>query len=220
MKIRSLALPLAALALVPAAAQAQGFGISGRVGTLGAGLEVAAAVGERLVLRGGAGFWPDFVQPQATFDEWDVELTLPTTYNVGLDVYLNGAFRIGGGLLFRADDPELSAEATSPQEIGDTTFEPEEIGTLIGVLDSRDRAPYLLIGFGKHTDIGVGLTLDLGVAFMGEPEVGLRTEGGLLSPDQEPLRSELEREAQRFEDDMRSYLELWPILSLGLRIGV
>ena len=45
---------------------------------------------------------------------------------------------------------------------------PQALGTLTGVVDSRSQAPYVLIGLGKHTSAGMGLSVDLGVAFLGD----------------------------------------------------
>lgn len=217
MKKLALAAMAAALAWTPAQAAAQGAGIGIRAGTLGVGGEAALSLTDRIVLRGGAGFAP--FDPKATFDDLDVTLKLPTQYNVGLDLYLTGAMRVGGGLLFRSA-PEVTGEFTTPQDIGGSSYTPAELGTLKGVIDSGDRVPYILIGFGRHTAPGFGLFIDLGVAFLGDPDVRLDTEGGTLSSDVDPLRSSLDQEAANFEDDMRTYLRYWPILSLGFRVGL
>lgn len=211
------ALLTAAVFALPAIASAQGLGIAGRVGTLGLGGEAALGVGDQLVVRGGMGLIP--FEPSATFDDLEVTLELPTWYNIGVDLYLNGAMRLGGGILFKADDPSLVGNFNSPQDIGGTQFTPQEIGTLTGVIDSSDRVPYVLLGFGKHTAPGVGLFIDLGVAFLGDPQVRLDASGGTLSDDPS-TQSALDREAENFEADMRTYLRFWPILSLGLRIGL
>ena len=94
------------------------------------------------------------------------------------------------------------------------------IGTLVGVIDSSDQVPYVLLGFGKHTAPGMGLFLDVGVAFMGEPDFQLDAEGGSLNSQSGPLRTALDTEEQEFEDDAGAYLRYWPILNLGFRIGV
>ncbi len=214
----ALALVLALAASLPANARAQGIGIAGRVGTLGVGAEAAVALGERFVVRGGMGLMP--VEPTLTLSDIETTLELPTWYNVGVDLYLTGAMRIGGGLLFKRDDPTLTGVFTTDQDIGGTTFTPQEIGTLVAVLDSENRVPYVVLGFGKHTAPGIGLFLDLGVAFLGEPDFRLSAEGGTLSDDSGPLRTALDQEAAQFEEDAGSYLKLWPILSLGLRIGI
>jgi hypothetical protein len=188
-----------------------------RAGTLGIGGEAAVGITDQLVIRGGLGLTP--FEPRARFDDLLVTLTLPTWYNIGLDLYVNGAMRLGGGVLFKADDPELVGTFNTPPDIGGTTFTSQELGTLTGVIDSPDRVPYVLLGFGKHTAPGIGLFVDVGVAFLGDPSVTLEASGGTLSNDPS-TRAALDQEAQNFEDDMRTYLKFWPILSLGLRVGL
>jgi hypothetical protein len=207
-----------ALAVPVAPVAAQGVGLGFRAGTLGFGAEAAVGLGERVVARGGIGWNP--YEPDISLSEIDVTAVLPTWYNAGLDVYLNGALRVGAGFLFKPDDPTLSAVFTQNQEVGGQTFTPQQIGTLVGVIDSRDEVPYILLGFGRHTLPGVGLFVDFGVAFLGEPDFRLDAEGGSLDSDSGPLRDALDTEAQEFEDDAGSYLRFWPILNLGLRIGV
>ena len=216
--VRRTLLLLAVLGLAaPERTAAQDVGLGVRVGTLGLGGELAVGLTERVVLRGGLGFVP--IEPTMTFSEVDVKLSLPTVYNVGLDLYLNSAMRVGGGVLFRSTDPEVSGDFSEPQEIGGLTFSPQQLGTLTGVFDSNDRAPYVLIGFGRHTASGTGLFVDFGLVFVGEPTVALSATGGTLSDDLDPLRSALDREAAEFEEDMRDYLRIFPILSLGFRLG-
>src|SRR5262245_7018529 len=89
-----------ALAASATGAAAQGLGVGGRVGTLGLGVEAAVGLGERFVLRGGIGFTP--VEPSMTLSDLDLTLKLPNWYNLGVDAYLNGALRLGGGILLKS----------------------------------------------------------------------------------------------------------------------
>ena len=208
---------VACLAL-PGQVVAQAIGLGARVGTLGAGGEAAVELNERLVARGGVGYLR--YEPDATFDGVPVTLDLPPTwYNAGVDLYLNGAMRIGAGWLFKSDDTTLRGTFDQSYNFGGIDFTPAEIGTLTGVIDSQDSGPYLLLGFGKHTAPGFGLFIDFGVAFLGEPDVRLDSEGGTLSDDP-ATRDALDQAAQDWEDDMRAYLRFWPILNVGLRIGL
>ena len=208
---------LVALA-VPHSVAGQAFGVAARAGTLGIGAEGALGVGNRLVVRGGLGLLP--IEVDGTFDDIDMTVELPRTwYNLGVDLYLTGVLRVGGGLLFKSDDVTLTATPTTSQDIGGQQFTPAEIGSLVGTLDSGKQAPYVLVGFGKHTSSGIGLTLDLGVAFQKETRVTLDAEGGTLSDDPS-FQDRLDQEAQDFQDDLPKYIDLWPILNLGLRIGV
>lgn len=198
--------------------EAQDLGIAVRAGTLGLGGEVALGLGNRVVVRAGIGYLP--LEFGATLDDIDVTLELPRTlYHAGVDLYLNSVIRIGGGFLVKPDGIALSATPTEPQDIGGEQYAPEEIGTLRGGLQTTDRAPYALIGFGKHVSRRAGLTLDLGVAFLRDTRVTLDSEGGTLSDDPS-FRQQLDAQARSFEDDLPRYLELWPMVSLGFRIGI
>lgn len=201
----------------PVALSAQ-FGVAGRVGTLGIGVEGAVGLSDRIVIRGGVGL--STIEASTTFDGIEVDLTLPESwYNVGIDLYLTNTIRLGGGILFKPDDPTLIGTFAGPVDIGGRTFTPSEIGTLTGTIASEDKAAYALIGFGKHTSSGIGLSLDIGAAFLGTPSVSLAAEGGSFS-DPAELDARLEQEARDFEDDMKAYLRVWPILNLGIRIGI
>jgi hypothetical protein len=152
---------------VPITVLAQGLALDARAGTLGLGGEIALDLSERLVVRGGIGITP--LEPGTTLSGVDVSLKLPTVYNVGVDIYLNGAVRLGGGLLFRTGDLEVTGDFTADQDLGGTSFTPQQIGTLSGVLDWKDRAPYVLIGVGRHTAQGTGLFLGPGLRVLRRP---------------------------------------------------
>lgn len=222
MKKRVLTLLFLGLAAIsPLALSAQGFAVGVRAGTLGLGVEAALPLGERVALRGGYGFMP--VEPDATIDDIDFTLTLPENwFNVGADFYLGGGFRLGGGMLFKDQDPSLVGEisASGSVEIGDSIYTRSDVATLNGILDSKDQAPYALLGFGRHTAAGVGLFVDLGVAFTGEPEVQLSAEGDPQIVNSTEFQAELRKQEQQTEDDLGSYMKLWPILNIGLKIGL
>lgn len=193
-----------------------------RVGTLGVGAEAAVDLSGRIALRGGAGLAMGLstFRPSTTFDGVDVDLVLPNEwYNVGLDYYLNGVIRIGGGVVFVSDEPTLRGAFAEPVDIGGTTLTPSEIGLLTGVVSTNRRAAYALVGLGRHTTSGFGVSLDVGAAFLGnDPSVTLAATGGSYA--QEALADLLVAEARSFENDMKTYLTIWPLLSFGLRYGI
>lgn len=207
---------LACTAAAPAAASAQ-FGIAPRVGTLGLGAEGAIELSDRFVFRGGAGL--SKVEISTQFSTVPVKLEFPDAwYNVGLDLYLNSVFRIGGGIAFKPDDPTLRGDYAGPVEIGGVLLTPQEVGSLTGSIDMDDQAVYALIGFGRHTAAETGLFVDFGVVVMGAPQVTLAASGGTYPQDQ--LDQLLATESRNFEDDMKPWLEIWPILNIGVRIGI
>jgi hypothetical protein len=190
------------------------------------GVEGAFGLGNRITLRGGLGLTPIELDASSLIevgDEVEATLTLPKTwYNLGADLNLGAGFRIGGGMLFKNDDPTLVGNLTTTGtiEIGGVEYTGTDVSSLIGVLDSKDQAPYAIIGFGSPSGSGIGLYLDLGVAFLGEPEVSLSATGNDAVVNSPEFQSRLRTEEQRVEDEAGSYLKMWPILNLGVRIGL
>jgi len=227
MKKSLFAFATAALVALPGTLQAQGIGVAGRAGTIGVGAEGALGLSDALVIRGGIGLMPlELKNPSFWEPGTDVDITLKlpkTWYNIGVDLYLSPAFRIGGGMLFKPDNPTLTAalKGSASIDIGGTTYTASDVAEVEGTLESKKSAPYALIGFGKHTKTGIGLFLDLGVAMLGEPNVALRaTKGNSAVINSATFQSRLRAEETHIEDEVGSYLKLWPILNLGIKLGV
>ena len=227
MKKSLFVLTAATLLALPGALSAQGFGIAARAGTLGLGAEAAVGLTDAFVIRGGIGLLPvelknpSFWEPGANVD---ATLKLPKTwYNIGADLYVGSGFRIGGGMLFKPDDPTLTGTLTGSAEIDigtGTPYKATEVAEVVGTLKSKSSAPYVLIGFGKHTKSGIGLFLDLGVAMLGDPQVSLTATGDPAVVGSPTFQARLRQEEQTIEDDFGSYLKLWPILNIGIKLGV
>lgn len=218
--MRDRVLIIAALSalLAPGQALAQGVGLGVRAGTLGIGAEGAVGLTGNLVVRGGIGLMP--WEPEQDIDEITYSLNLPDTwFTLGLDLYLAGPLRVGAGLLYKPDDPSLSARLLSETEIGNEIYTPEQVGTLRATLNARRKAPYLIVGLGRHDNPGLGLSLDLGVAFLGKPGFTLTAEGGTLIDDP-TFEVNLRAEEVNLESDAGFLLQYWPILNVGLRLGI
>lgn len=206
-----------ALLMSAAPAAGQGIAVAGRAGTLGVGGEVSLGLNRFLGVR--AGVYAQPWEPSHTFDDisWTLDLASPTW--VGLvDVYpMGGGFRLTGGVVRFNRDHEVRARLNGPIEIGSQSYSPDVVGTLTGVFETKDNAPYAGIGFGRLGGrSGFGLTLDLGVAFHGEPGVSLNATGPIAS--QPEFQSNLAIEEQNLEDDARPF-RFYPVLSMGFAIG-
>ncbi|MBW2257799.1 MAG: hypothetical protein JRI25_24800 [Deltaproteobacteria bacterium] len=217
--MRKYVLALAALALiaVPTTTAAQ-IGIGGRAGTLGLGAEIGLELSESIVLRGGMGFVP--LELNQSFSEMNLTATFPSIISAGIDLFPGGgSFRISGGVLFRPDDIELDGIPIGPVDIGGTTYTVEQVGSIVGTIGSSSEiAPFVTIGWGKHTSSGFGLFLDIGAAYLGDPEVDAQATGTFAEDD--AFNDHLDAEIAEFEDDLGSYLQFYPILSIGIRIGI
>lgn len=218
MKIIATGILLLLLA-VPQGVPGQSLGVGARAGFLGFGGEAAVELNRSVVLRGGFGVFPlDFT---GEYSEVSYTVTPPSSIgNVGIDLYPGGrGFRIVAGIMSRSGDVEiLSGDLSegSPVQIGDEEY--NQPGTISGVLKSKSTAPFVGIGFGRHTAPGFGLFLDFGVAFVGDPEVSLDASGPVR--DVPGFLENLRKEEREIEEVGGGLLKYWPVFSVGIRLGI
>jgi hypothetical protein len=204
------------LICAPSAASAQ-FSIAPRIGTLGLGVDVGYALAPMVTARAGAGFIP--VEPRGTFDDTEYQVSIPSALTLGMDLHPGGgSFRLSGGLLIQSGALSIEGTPTGNVELGDDFYTPAEVGTLRGEIAGADVAPFLAFGFGRHGTSGVGLFLDLGGAFMGDPTVSLSASGE--ARDDPDLQAGLRAEEAHVREDVDLYGRFYPIVSLGIRIGL
>lgn len=205
------------LGMVAAPAAAQSLAVSGRISTLGIGAEAGIGAGSMVGLRAGFNVQP--FEPSREFDDIDFTLDLASpSYTLLLDLHPGGSgFRLTGGAVFFGSDHELRGVPTEAVDIGDQSYTPEQIGTLSGMFEVKDVAPYLGIGFGRIGGrTGPGFVVDLGVALQGEPGVQLSASGPIAS--QPVFIANLEEEEREIEDDAKAF-RFYPVLSLGFAFG-
>ncbi len=235
-RVSVLAIALIALSAIssfglPDSALAQKVAFSARVGTIGAGPEVSLGTAA-VRLRAGYGLLPIKLDAAKHFEIDGVAsatLELPKNwYTVGADFSLGGLFRIGGGLLYRPN--EVVAEVTLDEgagiDLGGIKYSYGKAGLkgIKGTQTSRKAMPYAMSSLSVGGASGLGLFLDLGVAFAGEPEASLKS---ILIPGTDvpqslldELESNLKKEEDRFVKEAAKYLKYWPILSVGVRFGL
>lgn len=200
-------------ALVPVDAHSQ-LAVMPRIGSPGIGADLAYEVSPWIVVRGGAAFVP--FDPEFEVSDVDYEADLPTNASAALDVHLGGTgFRVSGGLFFLTEDLVLSAFGDGEVEIGDETFSFENTGRLEATGDYRGTAPFLSVGFGRAGGPGTGVFLELGAAFIGEPDVAITAENEDANA---ALQAALDRELDDLDDDLED-VSIYPILNLGVRFG-
>lgn len=204
------------LLLAPTRASAQ-ISVLPKVGSTGVGGDIALALTDRLAIRGGVGWFP------IEFDDLEIESNSfegqPPDFmaTVGLDLTVAGPLRLSGGLLYRSGDFELfrAVGPSSPVIIDGTSY--DQSGTVTVGWETRSTAPFVAVGLGGTAGSGVGLFLDLGVAFTGDPDIVGELTGELeaLVPD-----ARFDSELAAIDADIPSYAEYWPFLQLGVKIGV
>lgn len=216
-KIASL---LCVAGLLAAPLSGQGFGISAKASTTGVGGDAAVSLLPRINLRAGVGFIP--IEPTSTFSDIDYTISFPTPQILAMvDLFpLGGAFRLTGGILAKTEDTAMEGELAGEGDvlIGDRTYARSDVGTLTGAVTTNDVAPYVGLGFGNHAYPGIGLVIDLGLAFQGLPGVQLDADGPISGDP--AFQQSLERERELAEDDIDTFFRTYPVVSLGLKFGV
>lgn len=203
------------------AVSAQGFAIGGHIATFGVGADAAVTIGNKFDVHGSLGTIP--VKPTATFSDLEFKVAPPKTIStLGLDFYPGaGSFHLMGGVLLGAKTTSLVGTYTGTVTVGDHTYQGSQLGQILGDFETSNSAPYVGLGIGRHTGPGFGITLDAGVAFMGSPKLGLVAPQTSLPPAQQAqFSADLEKQRVKVEDDLKKYAKLFPMLNLGIRIGL
>lgn len=203
----------AALFLAAPAEADHNFGIGVKAGTLGIGIEGTW----RPPLP-----WLDFRLGANAYDYSDsgTYSSVPYDGTLALDSYYATAnlrfplspFRVTAGIYDNGNELQLASTGSGTYEIGGIPFDAAEVGTLRSVTSFGGTAPYFGVGFDFTVLNKVGLNLDFGVLWQGEPDVTL-TADGVLAGD--PLfQAALEQERQDLVDEVSDY-KAWPVVSLG-----
>ena len=188
------------------------FGIGVKAGTLGIGLEGMWRPLPLVDFRLGANAYVyDYDGTQAGVN-YDATLDLDTVYATVNFKFPVSPFRITVGAYSNGNELNLTSAETGSYDIGGTTFTSADIGILSSDTTFSGTAPYLGFGFDFTLARKVGLNMDFGVLWQGDPEVSMNATG-LLANDPTFLAA-VETERLQLQDDLSS-AKAWPVLSLG-----
>ncbi|MGH7466477.1 MAG: hypothetical protein ACRENP_00675 [Longimicrobiales bacterium] len=221
MRSSALILSITCVALMgsarPGSAQ---FAVRAKAGTTGIGGDVSFSVIPRIALRVGATMMP--VKPEGTFSDVTYQVALPSPlFTAGADLYLLGGVRLIGGLLIGAQHTDITGIYSGSANIGGQQYNGAQLGQLLGRVSAKNVAPYVGLGFGKTVGPGIGLSFDLGGAFLGPPTLDLSATGTCTNDAQcnAVLQPNLDREAADIQTDLERYARIFPMISVGVRFG-
>ena len=210
------------LLLAPVPALAQGFAVSGHVGTSGLGGGVIVGVTPKLNLRGMFGFFPS--EPELNIEDIDWIFDFPTFILATLDFYPMSGFHLSAGALMISDEGRLGAVGTAVGQtlrFGDNTYTLSAEDEIVGFFEMKGFQPYVGIGFGNGIGKKVGLNLDVGVGFGEQPTITAIAQGpladDLIAGPQ--FQADVQAELQEIEDEIPSFLKFYPVITLSVSIG-
>jgi hypothetical protein len=189
--------------------------IGAKIGTLGIGGDLTTSVIPQVNLRASVQWFECSFDAQVSDIDYDVDLNLLNPLLL-LDWYpFNGSFRISAGALFNASSIQLRGRPAGEVEIGEQTYRADEVGTLEGDVEFDPVVPYVGIGWGNALGSSGhwGLTIDLGVAFIGSPDLDLSANGPIASNP--TFQQQLAQEKHDIQNELSDY-NIYPVLSLSL----
>jgi len=200
------------------------FGITAKLGTLGAGLDLTFKIHPKFNARLNAN------GANATYDEVDDGIAYKGDLKLSsigalLDYHpFENGFRLSGGLYSNSNKIEGSSTDAQNADIGDVNY--NIVGTLNSKVGFEKSAPYLGLGWGNAVSgyKNFNFSIDAGVLFQGSPNTQLSgtgtatpTAGGAtvdISNDAAFL-AELEKEETNLNNDLKDF-KYYPVISMGV----
>lgn len=189
--------------------------IGARAGTLGLGGDLMVNVLPDVNVRLGVGALSGDGDGEWSDVDYDFEADL-LTYPITVDWYpFEGSFYVSAGIVINETDVSLDSRISGPLMIGGNIYTAAEIGTLSGDLSFDDVVPYVGIGWGNAFGRSKqwGFMADLGVAFIGAPDVSLSATGTAAANP--AFVADLALEKADLEDDVDG-MDIYPVLSASL----
>ena len=207
---------LAGLALAGTANAEDNLWFGVKAGTLGLGVEATWRPIDWVDLRLGANLYDFSDSGTEAGVGYNSDFNLETYYLTGNLRFPLSPFRLTVGAFQNSNQVDLVSTDATSFNIGGTTFTPADVGTLTSTTTFSSTSPYVGLGFDFELVNRLGMTLDIGVLWQGDPDVTL-TADGLLSADPTFL-SLLETERQELASEMDD-LKAYPVISLGVNFN-
>lgn len=204
---------LAVLATGVARADDSNWGVGIKAGTLGYGAEARWSGLPWIDLRIGANGYQYEDTGRHSGVRYDTDLTLETYYLTANFHFPLSPMRFTAGAMSNGNEAVMIAAEPGDITIGGQTFTQAEIGTLGGVTNFSSVSPYVGLGFDFELFGKVGLNLDLGVLWQGDPDIELVAVGGTLEGTQ-ALNDALAAEIDSLSDDFSTF-KAYPVVSLS-----
>ncbi|MDH4108654.1 MAG: hypothetical protein OEW35_10065 [Gammaproteobacteria bacterium] len=187
-----------------------------RAGTLGLGVEGMWKPLPWVDFRLGANRYDYSDSGSQAGINYDAELRLDSFYGTANLRFPLSPLRLSVGAFSNNNEIVMLSRDSQAFNVGGTVYSAADVGSLQSTTSFDSTSPYLGIGFDFDLFDKVGLTLDFGVLWQGDPRVSLSADG-LLASDPTFLAA-LEAERQELEDEVDSF-KAWPVLSIGFNFS-
>ena len=203
---------LLGLAMAGSVSAADNLWLGFKAGTLGLGLEATWRPLPWFDIRAGANSFDYDDDGSQAGVNYNATLHLETYYATLNFRFPLSPFRVTAGAFSNGNELQMVSMDSPSFDIGGVPFTQDEVGILRSTTFFEDVAPYLGFGYDFNVFGKVGLHLDIGVLWQGEPSVTL-TADGLLASDP-TFMAALEAERLEIEAEFEDF-KAFPVLSLG-----
>lgn len=186
-------------------------------GTLGAGGQVVTSVAPKWNVRL-AGNYFSYSRAETYSDvNYDGKLQLETGMAlVDWFPWTNGFHVTAGGVLNGTNVKLTGKPIFGTYIINGRTYTTTEVSTLSAKADFRQAAPYAGIGFGNPLGAShhFSVIFDIGALFEGRPNINYTTTG--TATGTAGLASDINAEKAKAYRQIKNYLNVYPVISLGV----
>ncbi len=200
--------------LLSSAQQLGGTGVAGRLGTLGWSVEVVQSLQPTVNLRLGLNrYHGDYTGTEDQVD-YTIDVNLHSVSLLADWHPYDGIFRVTGGVLYNRNKIDVIGKPNDSLRIGDSSYSPAAIGTLVYNVSFRKIAPYLGFGFGNALRQArtFSFVIDFGLVFHGFPNVDISASG--LSALLPGFQADLAQEERELEEDLQPF-RYYPVIAFG-----
>jgi len=189
-----------------------------KAGTLGFGAEATWRPIPWLDLRAGGNFFDYDDSGAQSGINYDATLELNTYYLTGNVHFPVSPFRLTVGAFANNNELVMASQDGEAYAVGDgdTVYLADEVGTLRSVTSFDSVSPYVGAGFDFTVLDRLGLSLDFGVLWQGDPIVTLEADGLLATNP--TFMADLEAERRQLEDEVDD-LKAYPVVSVGFNFN-
>lgn len=202
-------------------AVADDFAVSGKLGTLGLGVEVTKSFSESITGRVGLNGSNYNKTGTESGVEYDFKLKLQTVSALADWYPWQGAFRGTVGLVYNNNKMDFSAKPSSGNyTINDKSYTAAEVGSLNGGIKFDNVAPYIGIGWGNPVakEKDWGFVVDLGLLAQGSPKASMSVTCGSAivgTAKCTSLNTDADAERQQMESALNDF-KWYPVASIGI----
>jgi hypothetical protein len=188
------------------------FGIGVRASTLGGGIEGSWQPLRYLDVRLGVNYFSFEESGSLSGINYDGTLNLESVYTTVSYHFPMSPIRVTAGIYGNGNEYNLVSDDSAFIDIGGTVYSRAQAGTLRSTTSFEDVSPYAGIGFDFSVFRRLGLNVDIGLLWQGDPQVTLTADG--TASNNAGFRNSLEIERREIEDEVSEF-KAWPVISLG-----